>query len=201
MEAPSGSTRSASGCSPRPARRHGGHASQASPASRSQSNARPAASASVLLPTPAGPEKRRAGGSRRWVTARDSSSRRREWPMTLSKAMAGGEAAGFDRRPRPRLDVRLGAPGVDADPAIGLGRGQREVALAYPLVELPPLRLQPVAGAALAHPGQAHLHRKIEKEREVGTEATGGELGHGPDEFEIEAPPPALVGQRRVDVA
>src|SRR5207244_4453270 len=103
------------------------------------------------------PEKSSAGGRRCGATARDSSPRRRSWPRMLANAMARGEAAGLDRRPRARLDFAFGAAGVDADPTVGLRREQVEVAVAHPLVELPHLGFQPVPGSAPAHPRQADL--------------------------------------------
>jgi len=68
------------------------------------------------------------------------------------------------------------------------------------LVELARLRLEPIVGAALPHPGEAGLDRDVEEDREIGREAAGGRSGHGADDVEGDPTAVTLIGQGRVDV-
>ena len=67
-------------------------------------------------------------------------------------------------------------------------------------MELPHLRLEPVPGSPLAHPGQPHFQRQVEEEREIGPQAPGGEQRDRADQVQIETSPIPLVRERGVDV-
>src|SRR5262245_10115122 len=151
-------------------RPHVAHRPHASPPAVSQRRARPAASASVLFPTPSGPASSNAGGSRPRSRLRARRPLTRSWPRTSAKAIGPRPrvAPGLDRAQDARRDLVGVALPIEPEPAVRLFVEERQVAAPHALVEFERFALEPVVGAPLADAGQAFLDLDVEEQDEVG---------------------------------
>src|SRR5581483_8939476 len=102
----------------------------------------------------------------------------------------------------PLRDLILGTRGVDHDVALRLCSGECQIAFAYAAIEADVfcLEAQFVASAS-ACAAQAGLFIDVEERRLVRAQRARRPVVERAQPIEVDEPPEALVGERRVDIA